>query len=441
MSSLGRRQSLAEITCRIASAEVAFYPQKLLTPLVLNTGSIEDLLEARASVTVTTRAGKRAESRGTIYLSDLWAWPDPLVPHERRAEQLQTFTRQVAAACTQIAPDELLHPLELGLRLHHCAVHELPTKMPVPALARAMCASPFDAAIHDAAGIAHGRSAFHLFDEGAAIPSADSYFPQEGAIAAVRRLIQPPKKTLPAWLVVNKTDPLPEMISKAYAGRGYRCFKLKIAGSNNGEDVRRTIDVYRAARSVGIDTPTLVIDSNEANADAASVLDYLEQLEGLDREAYGALAYIEQPTARDIDRAPFDWRPVAARKPVLLDEGLTDLTILETAQQQGWSGLALKTCKGHSMLLATAAWARSHGMVLSLQDLTNPGIALIHGALVGAHLPTINGAELNSPQFTPDANADFLPQLSGLFEPQAGVHRLPGEVPVGLGSQSSRAVA
>jgi hypothetical protein len=54
-------------------------------------------------------------------------------------------------------------------------------------------------------------------------------------------------------------------------------------------------------------------------------------------------------------------------------------------------------------------------MLLSLQDLTNSGIALIHGALVGAHLPTINGAELNSPLFTPAANAEFLPRLSSLF--------------------------
>jgi hypothetical protein len=86
------------------------------------------------------------------------------------------------------------------------------------------------------------------------------------------------------------------------------------------------------------------------------------------------------------------------------------------------------------MLLATAAWAHVHGMMLTLQDLTNPGIALIHAALVGAHLPTVNGAELNSPQFTPAANSDFLPRLSGLFEPKNGVHVLPADLPVGLGS-------
>jgi hypothetical protein len=119
---------------------------------------------------------------------------------------------------------------------------------------------------------------------------------------------------------------------------------------------------------------------------------------------------------------------------VLLDEGITDLDMLEEACRQEYSGLALKTCKGHSMLLTCAAWAKRSGMIISLQDLTNPGIALIHAALVGAHLPTINGAELNSPQFTPEANRGFTERLPELFEPRNGVHRLPPTLPAGLGS-------
>ncbi|HEX2474902.1 MAG TPA: enolase C-terminal domain-like protein [Lacipirellulaceae bacterium] len=274
-----------------------------------------------------------------------------------------------------------------------------------------------------------------MFDEDGSIPSADKYFPHGGAIEAIRRVITPMRRSFPAWLVVSKYDLLPDMILTAYAKSGYRCFKLKITGRDHADDVRRTIEVYRACQSIGVAKPTLVVDSNEANPDAASVLDFLERLEALDCNAYHALAYIEQPTARDIVNAPFDWRPIAERKPVLLDEGLIDLAILELARQQGWSGFALKTCKGHSMLLATAAWAHSHGMLLSLQDLTNPGIALIHSALVGAHLPTINGAELNSPQFTPAANEDFIPRLNCLFRPRDGLHYLPVEKPAGLGSK------
>lgn len=62
-----------------------------------------------------------------------------------------------------------------------------------------------------------------------------------------------------------------------------------------------------------------------------------------------------------------------------------------------------KTCKGHSFALVAAAWANRHGMCLSMQDLTNPGIGLVHAAFFAAHVPTINGVELNRPQFAPPA--------------------------------------
>jgi hypothetical protein len=41
--------------------------------------------------------------------------------------------------------------------------------------------------------------------------------------------------------------------------------------------------------------------------------------------------------------------------------------------------------------LLAAAWAREHGMLLSLQDLTNAGYTLIHVAPLAANRPTING--------------------------------------------------
>ena len=87
------------------------------------------------------------------------------------------------------------------------------------------------------------------------------------------------------------------------------------------------------------------------------------------------------------------------------------------------------------MLLAAAAWAKRHDMLISLRTSQIPGSHCSRAALVGSHLPTINGAELNSPQFTPEANVDFLPHLQELFEPRKGVHRLPRNIPNGLGSE------
>jgi L-alanine-DL-glutamate epimerase-like enolase superfamily enzyme len=178
----------------------------------------------------------------------------------------------------------------------------------------------------------------------------------------------------------------------------------------------------------------IVGDSNEGNDSAGSVADYLQHLRSLDHDAFRALAYLEQPTNRDIRQHAFDWRPVTKHVPVLVDEALTGLDVLPEIKSQCYSGLGLKTCKGHSMMLVCAALAKQNGLLISLQDLTNPGIAAIHAALAGAHLPTINGVELNSQQFTPAANEGFAERLAELFYPHGGVHRLAREIPVGLGS-------
>ncbi len=177
----------------------------------------------------------------------------------------------------------------------------------------------------------------------------------------------------------------------------------------------------------------LSIDSNEANPDAQSVLAYLEALERMDPLAYQALETIEQPTGRDIAAAAFDWRDVARRKPVMVDEGLLSFDAMALARAQGWSGFALKTCKGHSFALVAAAWAIEHGMTLCLQDLTNPGLAAIHAALFAAHVPTLNGVELNASQFTPAANESWHTRVPGLFEVTDGQHRLPRADIAGLG--------
>ena len=423
---------MSNLQTHIVDAGVTFERQRLKTPLQLSSGTIHELTQANASVTVEVD-GRRATGYGTIYLSGLWAWPDPALLHSYRDTALRDFCTETAGGLIELCGPPA-HPLELGLRLHR-AVCENDAGWVKPALARAMCASPFDAAIHDAAGQALGTSAFAFYREAAAIPSGDRFFPSGGACKAISRiLLSPPRRALDAWLIVGKDDRLDPDAAWWIRERGYHCFKLKTLGHDPAEDAARTAAVYRGAQRAGVPRPRLSVDSNEGNADAGGVAEYLDKLRETDREAFDAVEYLEQPTSRDILKVRFDWRDVARRKPVLLDEGLTELDMLDEAVAQGWSGLALKTCKGHSFCLVAAAWAFERGLVIAVQDLTNPGLALIHSALLAAHVPSINGAELNSPQFTPAANERWLPRLGALFDPQSGVHRLSFPIPPGLGS-------
>jgi L-alanine-DL-glutamate epimerase-like enolase superfamily enzyme len=416
------------LEARVLDAAVEFFERPFLKPLQISSGSITRITEARVRVRVLCN-GREGTGRGNVYLSDLWAWPDPSLSHEERDARLRRECQTIATTLDSLTAGEAAHPLELGLRLHHAVCHGEET---MPVLARAMCASPFDAAIHDGCGQAVGISAFRFYDHDVPLPIADAAL-GGGACRAIRDLLRPPVQELPAWVIVSRGDDLEKDVLPWVRERGYRCFKVKVLGRSNTDDAARTSEVYRAARRFGVSRPRLSVDSNEANPDAASVLEYLEMLRSMDPEAYGALEYLEQPTPRDIRAHPVDWTAVARLKPVMLDEGLTSLGLLPLAREQGWSGLALKTCKGHSFALVAAAWARRHGMLLSLQDLTNPGYSAIHAALLAAHVEFINGVELNSPQYTPDANAEWLPRLSGLFQPREGIHRLGDCWPAGLG--------
>ncbi len=415
------------LRARILEAGVELIDQPFARVLQLSSGLIDAATEARAWVRVEVD-GREAIGRGAIYLGTLWSWPDLALSHEQRDHAMRELTRSIAARLPELC-GEPHHPLELGLRLHL----EVTREQTPPTLARALCASPFDAALHDGVGQALGRSAFSFYEDDCEIPSADAHFPATGAVAAIRRILRQPVSSLDAWWIISARDDLAADVAPAVRAQGFRCFKLKLLGESEA-DAHRTAEIYRALRSFGVERPVLSGDSNAGNSDAASALEFLERLESLDPAAYAALAYLEQPTDRDLRRHAFDWRPVARRKPVVLDEALTGFDILPLALEQGWSGLALKTCKGHSFSLAAAAWAREHGLMLSLQDLGNPGFAAIHSFLLAAHVPTINGVEINSPQLTPVANRPWLPRLSGLFEPRDGRHTLSAHNLRGLGS-------
>lgn len=420
----------APVLTRVIEGLVEFYDRPFVKPLQISSGKITEITEARVTVRVEV-GGRMAAGMGSIYLSDLWAWPDPAFSHAERDARLRDLCSRIAFCLPELCGSELEHPLELGLRLHESVCGDGPDE-DLPVLARAMCLSPFDAAVHDAAGSALGVSAFRFYDDDCAIPLADDLL-AGGACRAIRSILRRPRRESDSWLIVSRGDSLEKDVSPWVRQRGYRCFKVKILGQSNEDDVRRTAEVYRAVRAMGARTPRLTVDSNEANPGSESVLDYLQRLQRDAPDAFEALEYLEQPTARDIRANPNDWTDVTRLKPVMLDEGLTSFDILPEARRQGWSGLALKTCKGHSFALVAAAWARRYGMMLSLQDLTNPGHSAIHAALFAAHIETVNGVELNSPQYTPDANAQWLPRLSGLFRPTNGVHRLPVGSPVGLG--------
>jgi hypothetical protein len=110
---------------------------------------------------------------------------------------------------------------------------------------------------------------------------------------------------------------------------------------------------------------------------------------------------------------------ISALKPVLIDEGLLGHRSLPEAEAGGWNGIALKTCKGHSLMMLCLAWCGLRGWTCSMMDLTNPGLAAVHSAGLAGHAFITFGIELNCRQFVPQANAlldEHLPQLARMTD-------------------------
>src|SRR5207237_1502796 len=130
---------------------------------------------------------------------------------------------------------------------------------------------------------------------------------------------------------------------------------------------------------------------------------------------------IQQPTARDLKKYGGNVIHEAAKlRPVVIDESLIDLESLLLARDKGYTGAALKACKGQTQSLLLAAAAQKLGMFLCVQDLTCPGASLIHSAGLAAHVPGVAAIESNARQYCPAANRPWEGRFPGIFRVEGG---------------------
>ena len=214
---------------------------------------------------------------------------------------------------------------------------------------------------------------------------------------------------------------MPEWI----AADGLTHLKIKLAGDDLAWDVDRVtaIDRVAAAAEAARDCPRwwYSADFNERCADVEYLLDFLAQLEQRAPEALARLQYIEQPTARDLRANPENRMHRAARiKPVVIDESLVDLESLQAARELGYSGVALKACKGHSEALLMGAAAQKFGLFLCVQDLTCPGASFLHSASLAARIPGVAAIEANARQYCPAGNLGWAERFPTMFQVRDG---------------------
>ena len=419
-----------------------------LTPLKFGTGTIETITCLNVRVRVENRRGKWADGIGQVLLSVIWAFPSQAISLEKRDHVLCQLGEEYGQHLSRVLQDEYIHPLytyhtqqellyELEAKI--TAVHSLPE--PVPHLAGLMCSSPWDAAIHDAFGKVNEVSTWAAYGPEFTSMDLSGVLGDDFSGQWLSNYLRYPlAKSLPVFHLVGGADHLtaheegvsrlressgiPGTLQEWIRQDGVYCLKVKLTGTDLDWDVERTADVGKVAKEtldeLGRKDYFLSVDSNEMHESPDVVVEYLLRLKEKAPGAYTRLLYVEQPTARDLTAQRFDMREVAKLKPVVVDESVTSLEQLDLARELGWSGIALKTCKGQTASLLYIAKAAAAGFNYTVQDLTNPGYALIHSAMLAAHSQPLMGFEYNSRQYLPDYACGLDVEFPELFKVKDG---------------------
>ncbi len=390
-------------------------------------------------VTVRNRNGAEARGFGSMPLGNIWAYPSRTMPYERTLGAMQA----VAARIQKITNDysDYAHPVEINhqseplwLKAAEEVSQELKLEEPVPKLATLVAGSPFDAAVHDAYGKLYKRSAYQTYTREFLREDLSRYLGPEFQNEYLNQFVLPePKPRMPLYHLVGAVDPivkedienpvgdgLPETLPEWIEYNGLTHLKIKLNGDNLNWDRDRVLKVEQVAaetmKKLGTEQWFYSLDFNERCPNAEYLLSMLRQVKEKSPEGFERIQYIEQPTHRDLKAHRENvMHEVAKLRPVVIDESLTELESLLLAREMGYTGAALKACKGQSQAMLMAAAAQKYKMFLCVQDLTCPGASLIHSAGIAAHIPGVAAIEGNSRQYCPEANKSWEKTHPGIF--------------------------
>ena len=446
----GRFQSRAPVVnasrpndARILEVTHGFEDFKYRAPYQFGGRSVDRVTVLNVNCRVKTAGGREAWGFGSMTLGNAWAFP--AAPQDEGLGAMVALAdafRGTTAACSEAGhPIDLFRVLEPEyLRVAADVSRRRGLAVPIPKLCTLVVASAFDAAIHDAYGKAFGVSSYETYGrEFMSRDLAADLGPSFKGEYIDRYVPSKPAARMPVFHSVGASDPLetpdvktriedglPNTLEEWIPRDGLIRLKIKLNGGNLNADFERVVRidrvVNRAQSARGGNEWKYSLDFNEGCPNVAYLLDFLRRVREATPSGFDRIVYIEQPTARDLKKDRANVMHEAAKlRPVVIDESLTDLEALLLAREMGYTGVALKACKGQSQAMLMACAARKFGMFLCVQDLTCPGASLIHSAGIAARVPGNAGIEANARQFVPSANAAWESRFPGLFTIHDGV--------------------
>jgi len=410
------------------------------TPIKFGGTEVDRVTLLNVKVTLESRAGKTAQGFGSMPMGNVWSFPSKTLRYDETLGAMRTLAAKVEKITRE--HKEYGHPVDLNHSLEPlwlAAANEIKLAKPMPKLCTLTTCSPFEAAIADGFGKLVNRSAYAIYGPDLMRHDLSHYLGKgfEGEYLQ-KYVLTKPKPSMPLYHLVGAVDPitasdvkkrindgLPETLPEWINHSGLTNIKIKLNGEDMAWDTERVLAVDRTATEVQnqrrVADWVYSLDFNEKCPSVKYLMEMLAKIKEKTPRGFARIQYIEQPTKRDLkaDRANV-MHEAAKLRPVVIDESLTDLESLLLAREMGYTGAALKACKGQSQALLMAAAAQKFKMFLCVQDLTCPGASFIHSAGIAAHVPGVAAIEGNSRQYVPAANAGWDRKFPGMFDVRNG---------------------
>ncbi|HUQ94931.1 MAG TPA: enolase C-terminal domain-like protein [Bryobacteraceae bacterium] len=438
---------------RMEEVSFAFEDFKYRAPYKFGGVPVDRATILNVNCTVRVGDGRSVKGYGSMPLGNVWSFPSKVMSYDvtlgamkRLAERLGPITSAYKESGHPIDINTALEPEYLKAAAE--VSKELKLAAPIPKLCTLVTASPFDAAIHDAFGKAHHRSSYQCLGPDLMSHDLAHYLNADFKGEYLNRyILKTPTPKINVYHSVGGADPLlagdiqkrindgmPETLPEWIRYNGLHHIKIKLQGDELKWDIERVVSIDRIANETRPEIPwRYCVDFNERCPNVEYLLEFLRKVKEGTPKGFQRIEYIEQPTARDLKADRKNVMHQAAKlRPVVIDESLTDLDALLLAREMGYTGVALKACKGQSQAMLMAAAGQKYKMFLCVQDLTCPGAALIHSAGVASHVPGVSGIEANARQYLPAANKPWEKKQPGLFDIKNGTMSTSGLAAQGL---------
>ena len=399
--------------------------------------------------------GHSAKGFGSMTMGNIWSFPSRVMTYDQTLGAMKALAGKISGLTRSYR--EYGHPIDLNFALEPYYIsaaaevtRDLHLAEPIPKLCTLVTASPFDAALHDAFGKIHGRNVYQTYGPDLLPNDLSKYLGKEYAGRWLHQfLLTRPMPAMPLYHSVGALDPLtasevtepihdglPETLGDWIQHSGVDHIKIKLNGGDLNWDLNRvlTIDAVTVTAQAkrGVTAWFYSLDFNERCRDVEYLMRFIRTLKERNVAAFNRIQYVEQPTRRDLRADRHNVMYEASRLvPVVIDESLTGLDMLLLAREMGYTGAALKACKGQSQAVLLAAAGQIQKMFLCVQDLTCPGASLIQSAGLAAHVPGVAGIEANAREYVPAANDAWTKRFPGIFDITNG--RLATETLTGLG--------